>query len=311
MKVAITGATGFTGRQIINGFAALAGEGGKIALTALVRDELATVAGARVVRGDLSHDQSVADLVRHADVLVHAASYVSTDEVRQGVVNVQGTARLVAAARDAGVARIVYLSTAGVYGGTFARGGTESELAVSPRSPLSRSRRDAEDLVLECGGTVVRPNMVTGPGDRWFLLPLLRAMESMGGWIENGSAKVSVISSRSLGLAIASLAARTSTTGVFHAANLEPITIRDLVAPVYAALERPLPSRSIDIAEARARLAPAGITESALAVIASDNWFDSSKLWQFVSTGPDRSPLLAIDAEWYARLISQDDAPDM
>jgi len=312
MKVAITGATGFIGAEIVNGLAELDRNGRSITLSALVRHELGGLGGARLVRGDLSDAHSLALLVRGADVLIHAATYVGADSAQQTHVNVHGTSRLVSAARAEGVARIVYLSTAGVYGGTFARGEAEVELAASPRSALSRSRRDAEELVLAHGGAVVRPNMVTGRGDRWFLAPLLGVLGNLDAWIENGSARVSVISTSALGSAMASLAVRTTESGVFNAASPEPVTIRDLVTPVYALLERPLPSRSIGFAEARDRLAPYGITETALAVIAQDNWFDSSKLWRSVSgRASERPPLLSKDAEWYAKQISKSDAPNM
>ena len=70
------------------------------------------------LRGDVRDPKATRRLVAEADVLVHAAAALpirgSRAEIRS--VNVDGTATLLAAALDAGVRRVVHISTTAVYG---------------------------------------------------------------------------------------------------------------------------------------------------------------------------------------------------
>ncbi|HET7854959.1 MAG TPA: NAD-dependent epimerase/dehydratase family protein [Gaiellaceae bacterium] len=70
------------------------------------------------LRGDVRDPAAVRRLAAGADVLVHAAAALpvrgSGSEIRS--VNVDGTAALLAAALDAGVDRVVHISTTAVYG---------------------------------------------------------------------------------------------------------------------------------------------------------------------------------------------------
>lgn len=300
MKIALTGATGFVGRHIS---ASLAGQG--LSVRMLTRPQAGLIApGGLHVVGDLRTGEGLSGLVDGCDVVVHAASYVGADEGLQWETNVRGTERLLAAAGRAGVRRTVYLSTAGVYGGGFSAGGDERTLRPSPRSALSASRYEAEQRVLAQGGVVVRPNMVVGAGDTWFLLPLLALLGQLGAWIEDGRPRVSVVNVETLGAVIATLAIEQDATGVYHVANPKPATIRELVAPVYAHLGVPEPSRSLTADAARQLLLPRGARESRLAIIARDNWFHTDRIWRLLPELQPTTPLTMEDIAWYGRTAS-------
>lgn len=70
------------------------------------------------VRGDIRDPARAAELVRDADVLVHAAAALPIQASREAIfsVNVEGTATALAAALDAGVRRVVFVSSTAVYG---------------------------------------------------------------------------------------------------------------------------------------------------------------------------------------------------
>jgi nucleoside-diphosphate-sugar epimerase len=70
------------------------------------------------LRGDMRDPTRARELSEGADVLVHAAAALPIRGSRREImsVNVDGTAALVAAAREFGVRRIVYISSTAVYG---------------------------------------------------------------------------------------------------------------------------------------------------------------------------------------------------
>ncbi len=70
------------------------------------------------LRGDVRDQRSARELVRGADVLVHAAAALPTQASREHIfsVNVGGTATLLAAAREHAVGRVVFVSSTAVYG---------------------------------------------------------------------------------------------------------------------------------------------------------------------------------------------------
>lgn len=295
MRVALTGATGFIGSRIAQG---LVDSG--VSVTAVTRNvHRPFPPGVTAVSGNLDSDDELRDALTGCDTLIHSASYVGPDEDVQQRINVIGTERLLVAARNAGISRIVYLSTSGVYGGAFPPYGDETQLVPAPRSSLSRSRYEAELRVAESGGTIIRPNMVVGAGDIWFLLPLVRLLLELNAWIDGGASQVSVINVAALGRAVARLALSVHDGGVYHVANVGPVSIRELATPVMVAGGRDVPTRTLSFDEARRMLLPRGVSENQLRIVARDNVLDVRRIWRVV---PEKNPttvLLPPDVAWY------------
>ncbi len=122
MKVVITGGAGFIGRAIVERLVARGDE-----VVALVRDpdKAAYLKGPRVtlLTSDLSSKAQMTAQMRGADAVVHSAgSYrigiKPSDRDSMWDANVGATERVLDAALAAGVSRIVYVSTANVFGNT-------------------------------------------------------------------------------------------------------------------------------------------------------------------------------------------------
>ena len=89
------------------------------------------------------------DALRSADVLVHAAYDMSlTRQADIWRVNVAGTHRLLEAAREAEVGRLIVLSSMSAFPGTTQLYG--------------RSKLDIEAMTIESGGCAIRPGLVYG-----------------------------------------------------------------------------------------------------------------------------------------------------
>ena len=171
----VTGATGFVGGRLA---AALAGSGYRV--RALTRRgsglEALERLGVEVVRGDLADPASLRSAAQGASVVFHAAGRVSDWGPREAFLrtNAEGTRNVVAACREAGVARLVHLGSLTVLG--LPRDGR----VVSEETPTAQPARGdfyteskllAERWVVEAHGkgglatTVVRPGAIWGPGD--------------------------------------------------------------------------------------------------------------------------------------------------
>ena len=122
MRIAVTGATGFIGRYIVN---QLVDGGHELRCWHRANSDRCGIPNDFIewIDGDLTRVDSMARLVDGCDAVVHAALWKpgksfrggEGDVVRFAEVNVIGTLQLIQAAIDAGVDRFVYLSTCAVH----------------------------------------------------------------------------------------------------------------------------------------------------------------------------------------------------
>ena len=149
MTIALTGATGFVGQAVLDQ-AAQPDE----TVRALTRRAQAPRANVEWVGGDLSDTAALAALCEPCDAIVHVAGLTNApDPAAFEEANVDGTARLIAAARHSRAKRFVFVSS------------------LSAREPglsaYGASKARAEKLVEASGldWTIVRPPGVYGPRD--------------------------------------------------------------------------------------------------------------------------------------------------
>jgi UDP-glucose 4-epimerase len=118
MKILVTGAAGFLGGHVAEG---LLQAGHEVIAFDLEADNRPHLCGARSVRGDLLDATGLAAACRGSDAICHLGGVgdvmlAGKDPARAAAANVVGTANIMAAARAAGVSRLVYASTWEVYG---------------------------------------------------------------------------------------------------------------------------------------------------------------------------------------------------
>jgi len=145
----LTGGSGFIGTALREQI-----EGEAWELRGVLRDPGNSNAGAGFVPGDLLDPDSYRDALRGAEVVVHLAAFTgkaSPEEHRK--INVEGTRKLIAACKQAGVTRFLHVST-------IAAG-----YADKSHYAYAQSKAEAERLVRESGldFTILRPTVVLGP----------------------------------------------------------------------------------------------------------------------------------------------------
>jgi UDP-glucose 4-epimerase len=145
MNLLVTGGAGFIGSHIVQ---TLLERGDKVRVldnfSTGKRENLAGL-DVEIVEGDLRDASRVAQACRAVDTIFHEAAFVSVPQSMAEPndcfdVNVTGTASLFDAARKAGVRRVVFATSAAVYGDTEEYPLTE-ESPLRPLSPYAASKR--------------------------------------------------------------------------------------------------------------------------------------------------------------------------
>jgi dihydroflavonol-4-reductase len=176
MRVFVTGATGFIGGRVVR---RLRDRGDEV--VALVRSPERAAGleaiGCEWVEGDLSSAVAIRRGMDRCDAVVHAGAVYKVGipaGERQSMIdaNVHGTERVLDAAIELGVGRIVYVSTAGVFGNTNERIVDESFSRDSEEflSCYDETKYRAHQIALDriaAGAPVVivQPTSVYGSGD--------------------------------------------------------------------------------------------------------------------------------------------------
>jgi nucleoside-diphosphate-sugar epimerase len=198
MRIFVTGASGFVGGAATRKF--VAGGHDVRAMSRSDRSDAAIRAlGAVPVRCDLDNVQAAH--IGDAELVLHCAAFVEQWGPRDAWkrFNVDGTAAMLAAARAAGAARFIHISTESVlWRGQHLRDVDETyPLAPDSPYPYSWTKARAEQLVTAANAPnfttlILRPRFIWGPGDTT-LLPVIRKMAASGQWmwVGGGSARTS------------------------------------------------------------------------------------------------------------------------
>jgi hypothetical protein len=235
MKIFLTGGSGFVGGAVLRQL------GEKHAIRALSRshasDEKIARYGAAVVRGDLQTVDAV--MLAGAEAVIHCAAYVEEwGELKTyRAINVEGTRRLLDAARRAGARRFIHISTeAALFHGQHMRDVDETApLALNSPFPYSRTKAEAEVAVVAANDPVhgfetviLRPRLIWGEGDET-VLPVVADMIAKKRflWIDGGRAKTSTTHIDNLIRAID--LALTKGEGAYFVVDGAPTTFKDFL----------------------------------------------------------------------------------
>jgi nucleoside-diphosphate-sugar epimerase len=176
MKAFITGATGFIGGRVARKLRERGDE-----VVALVRSPgkagRLSELGCTLVEGDLSSEDAIAAGLEGCDAAFHAAAVYKvgipkSEHEAMREANVRGTERVLDAATAAGVGRIVYVSTVGVFGNTHGQVVDESykHPGDSFLSCYEETKYQSHQVALDriqkgAPIVIVQPGGVYGPDD--------------------------------------------------------------------------------------------------------------------------------------------------
>jgi nucleoside-diphosphate-sugar epimerase len=186
VKVFVTGGTGFIGGEVVRQLRARGDD-----VVCLVRSpekasELKQL-GCELVSGDLSDAEALRSGMAGCDGLVHAAAMYEVgipakQHPAMYEANVHGSERVLQAALEAKVGKVVYVSTVGTFGNTHGKVVDESyehpgkEFTSYYEETKLEGHRIAKRMMAENGlpGVIVQPGGVYGPGDESQVADLLK-----------------------------------------------------------------------------------------------------------------------------------------
>jgi nucleoside-diphosphate-sugar epimerase len=181
--VAVTGASGFLGRELV---ACLAADG--VRVRAVSRHVAPWRDGVEWIRTDIRDVPRLTTAFRGVDAVFHLAAHVhdlqsADDTAAQESITLGGTLATLAAAEHAGVGAVVFASSLAVFGpvGTAL---VDEGHPCRPDTPYGRAKRDAEEAVVAfasrtgASASCIRPAMLYGvhcPGNLPRLIRAVRA----------------------------------------------------------------------------------------------------------------------------------------
>ncbi|MFC0548260.1 NAD-dependent epimerase/dehydratase family protein [Kutzneria chonburiensis] len=312
--VLVTGATGFVGSAMMTDLLSGPREH-RPEIRVLTRSGVPhwmSEAGVVEVRGDLVEPSTMRGACDGVTTVLHLGSQIGGSADLCDAVNRDGTRVLLEEATRAGVNRFVYLSTTSVYGSGVHRGSGESLLAPAPASPTSASKLAAERSVRSFGGVVLRPHLVYGAGDIWFVPTLLRLLEKIPALIDSGGARTSVVAVTDLARVIAALARMAwgrAPGAVFHVSDPRPVRMRELIGLLCARLGHAMPEESLPAPAHRelTRQELPSMTDHQFELLAYDHFYDSERIWRHTGVRPGPGVRERIDApvaQWYRERVA-------
>jgi UDP-glucose 4-epimerase len=170
-RVLITGGAGFIGSNLAHH---LSQRNEVVVIDDLSTGKMANLAGfkGQFIKEDI---RKLAKLPEGIDYVFHLAAYISVpgsvlEPEKNDDINIAGTEKVLAASRNAGVKKLIFASSAAVYGDVPEKELPVTEdLALRPASPYAGSKMTAEDYCLAyndmfgLGATVLRMFNVYGP----------------------------------------------------------------------------------------------------------------------------------------------------
>ncbi len=163
----VTGATGFIGKNLIPELTRF----GRLRILVRKTSCVASLRANRnveIVYGDLEENKGIAEALLGVDTVVHcAARTIGNNYIEYYKTNTIGTAHLIKAMNKKGTKRILYLSSHAACGPCCEKKPLRETDYLKPISFYGRSKKIAEDIVINSGieYIILRPAAVYGPHD--------------------------------------------------------------------------------------------------------------------------------------------------
>jgi nucleoside-diphosphate-sugar epimerase len=324
-EILITGGNGFVGRHLVR---ALRVRGDAVRVLALPGEDTAELEqrGVVVYRGDVRRLETLGAPMAGADCVVHLAAMMDVWRPLRDyqAVNVSGTANVCRAALDAGVERLVHMSSSSVYGIGLGRPVDESSPLSPFRDPYPITKAAADTVVQRMiaeerlPAVILRPDQIFGAGDHVHFGRIADRLQAGRSIIVGmgGNALPLVHVSDVVHALLLVVERRRAVGNAYNITTAQPLTQYEMLQTVAGAIGvRPprihVPYRALyaagclaeRLAAHRGLAARPAITRLGVAFFGTDNRFSIDKARREIGYRPELTVEagLRLTAEWYQR----------
>jgi nucleoside-diphosphate-sugar epimerase len=248
MKIAITGASGFIGKLLVEKHLFLNDE---VHVLTRKKDVFHNHQNLIIHNGSFADSAILEVFLKNADVLYHCAAEIK-DEFKMDFVNVEGTKKLISAAKN-NIKHWVQLSSVGVYG-PISSGIVSETQSYNPINKYEQTKLQSDLLVLDATknnfftSTIIRPSNVFGASmSNQSLFQLIQKIDQqIYFFIGKKGASANYVPVENVIEALYLAATNPNAkNGIYIISNW--CTIEDFVNNIAKELGKPLPNRRISI----------------------------------------------------------------
>ncbi len=194
MSILVTGATGFLGKYVVR---YVLNEGYQVVATYRNKNKipmkLKNNDQVKWIKVDLRDQAALENALKNVNEIFHVAAILEEKGNLEDMwlVNVEGTRKLVNAAKKTGVEKIVHVSTTGIFGNSLPPVPINEEYPVNLEVPYHVTKYESEKIILSANSkdlktSVVRPTLMIGSGDHGATWKILENVEQQKFPLVNG-----------------------------------------------------------------------------------------------------------------------------
>jgi len=193
MKVLITGATGFIGRYLTED---LIKDGYEVSI--LTRQKSYKNKNIDIFCGDITKKDTIAKAFQGVDAVFHNAAYAMDygrkDKINN--INVKGTSNVADICKEKKISRVIFTSSAGVYGFPNSYEEIEESFEKNPLNYYQKSKLESEYVLRKYSDlnvSIVRPCLVLGSGGKAVKILLEMILQNKMRIIGSGNTHISLV----------------------------------------------------------------------------------------------------------------------
>ena len=236
MKVLVTGATGFIGRYLVEDLIKNDYE-----VRVLTRQKSYKNKDIDIFLGDLTKKETIADAFQGIQTVFHNAAYAmdwgSKSEIYKA--NVEGTRNVANTCKEKKVPRLIFTSSAGVYGFPSSNTEIDEGYKKKPYNYYHKSKLECEYVLQKYSNlnvSIIRPCLVLGAGGYAVKILLNRIKQNKMQFIGNGNTYISLVHPADVVQCLRLAAEKDEENDVFNAIGVI-CTVKDLLNEITNQME--------------------------------------------------------------------------
>ena len=193
MKILITGGTGFIGRYLVNDLLEH-----NYNVKILTRQENVHIPEIEIIKGDITKFDDCFNAMDDVDAVFHNAAYATDYGKKEEIfnININGTQNILKSCKKKGINRLIYTSTAGVYGFPNIKEKIDEKSELKPYNIYHKSKLEGEKILKnnkDLKVSIIRPPLVLGANGKGSEILINKIKSGKMIYIGKGNQYISIV----------------------------------------------------------------------------------------------------------------------